>query len=110
MAQTIIAEIGNVTIIKDGNKYGLKDKSNLIKEAIKYDSIEEWPIVKGRKILKMVENDKIGFYDAIRADWICFCTLSQIDHYDKVKNVIIGKQPLKILGIHIWQCNVEIEL
>lgn len=110
MAETVISKIGNVTIIKDGGYYGIKDHSNGIVVSKKYDLIEEWPIVTNRKILKVVKDDLIGFYDSVKADWINYCTLSRIYRYDKVRNVIIARQPLKIFGIKLWDICVEIDL
>ena len=110
MAEIVIPKIGNVTIIKEGEYYGIKDYSNCIVVYAKYDLIEEWSIVANRKILKVVKNDLIGFYDPVKAEWIYYCTLSRIDRYDKVRNVIVAKKPLKIFGIKLWDVCVEIDL
>lgn len=110
MAETIIAEVGNVTIVTDGNKFGLKDKSNSITTAIKYESIEEWPVFHNKKILKVVDNGLIGFYDAIKVDWICHCTLTSIIRYDEKNETIVAKQPLKILGLRLCNTTVDINL
>ncbi len=110
MAEVVILKIGNVTIIKDGNYYGIKDHSNAIVVPAKYDLIEEWSIVTNCKILKVVKDDLVGFYDPDKAEWINYCTLSRIDRYDKVRNVIIAKEPLKIFGIKLCNVCVEIDL
>ena len=110
MAETVISETGNVSIISDGTYYGIIDRSNGIVVSVKYDIIEEWPIVKDRKILRVVKGDMIGFYDPVKVDWINYCTLSHVDRYDKVNNVIIGKKPFKILGVKLWNSCVEIDL
>lgn len=110
MAKVVIPKIGNVTIIQDGKYYGIKDNSNAIVVSAKYDLIEEWSIVANRKILKVVKDDLIGFYDSVKVEWINYCTLSRIVRYDKVRNVIIAKEPLKIFGIKLGNVCVEIDL
>lgn len=107
-----IQKVNNVTIIKASNgRFGLKDSSNGIVLAPKYDLIEPLNINGGNRYLQIKENGLIGIYDSVKVDFECYCKLSQI--YVSQKK-IKGKKPIfkcSFLSRIPFLCwNVEIDL
>ena len=110
-----IQKLNNVTIINapDG-RFGIKDSSNSIVLAPKYDFIAPLIDIDGdNRYLQIKKNGLIGIYDSVRVDFKCNCKMNQIIEVSQKK--IKGKEPIfkysflrRVPFLH-WNTEIDLE-